>query len=71
MRQITLTLFRALDDCIDVLFVACVIDSPSNFAYYLGLSNFFFERGLLYFRVLYICLLLVCFVGSVKHSLSL
>ena len=32
--------------------IACVINSPSTFTYYLDLSNFILESGLSYFRVL-------------------
>ena len=32
----------------DVLFIACVINSPSTFTYYLDLSNFISEFGLSY-----------------------
>ena len=48
----------------DVPFIACVIDSPSTFTYYLDISNFILESGLSYFKVLTICLLLVYFVGA-------
>ena len=44
--------------------VACVINSPMTFTYYLDLSNFILESGLSYFRVLTICLLLVYFVSA-------
>ena len=47
-----------------VPFLACVINSPSTFTYYLDLSNFISESGLSYFRVLTICLLLVYFVSA-------
>ena len=49
----------------DVPFIACVINSPCTFNYYLALSNFILEPGLSYFRVLIICLLLVYFVSAV------
>ena len=42
----------------DVPFIACVINSPRTFTYYLNLPIFILESGLLYFRVLTICLLL-------------
>ena len=48
----------------DVPFVACVINLPSIFAYYLGLSNFLLESGQPYFRHLSVCLLFVCFVSA-------
>ena len=48
----------------DVPFIACVINSPHTFTYYLDLSNFISESGLLYFRVLTVCLLLVNFVSA-------
>ena len=38
--------------------------SPCTFTYYLDLSNFILESGLLYFRVLTICLQLVYFVSA-------
>ena len=50
-----------------VHFGACVINSPSSFAYYLDLFNFLLEPGLSYFRVLCICLLFVCFVGAAAY----
>ena len=37
-----LTLSRAPDDCIDVLFIAYVINLPCTFTHYLELSNFQF-----------------------------
>ena len=49
----------------DVPFIACVINSPSIFTYYLDLSNFILESGLSHFRVSTICLLLVYFVSVV------
>ena len=48
----------------DVPFIACVINSPCTFIYYLDLSDFISESGLLYFRVLTICLLLVYSVSA-------
>ena len=48
----------------DVPFIARVINSPSTSACYLDLSNFHLEPELLYFKVLSICLLLVCFVSA-------
>ena len=48
----------------DVPLIACVINSPNTFTYYLKLSNFILEFGLSYFRVLTICLLLVYFVSA-------
>ena len=43
----------------DVLFVACVTNAAITFAYYLDLSNFLWESGLSYFRVLSMSLLFV------------
>ena len=34
----------------DVPFIACVVNSPSTFTYYLDLSNFVSESGLSYFK---------------------
>ena len=48
----------------DSPFVACVFNLPITFDYYLDLSHFLLEYGLLYFRVLSLCLLLVCFVSA-------
>ena len=48
----------------DVPFIACVINLPCTFTYYLDLSNFILEYGLSCFRVLTICLLLVYFVSA-------
>ena len=36
----------------NVPFIACVIDSPNTFTYYLDLLNFILEPGLSYFVVL-------------------
>ena len=47
----------------DVAFIGPVINSPSSFTYYLDLSNFNLESGLLYFRVFTICLLFVSAAG--------
>ena len=49
----------------DVPSIACIINSPSTFTYYLDLLNFISEFGLSYYRVLTICLLLVYFVSAV------
>ena len=56
----------------NVTFIACVINSPSTFTYYLDLSNVILESGLSYFRVLTIYLLLVCFVSAAEcHRFNL
>ena len=54
----------------DVPFIACVINSLSTFTYYLDLLNVILEPGLLYFRVLIICLLLVYLVIAAECHCS-
>ena len=67
MRQTTLTLSGAPGDYI----VTRVLNSSSTFAYYLYLSNFLSESGLLYFRVLSVVLMFVCFVSAVGYYMIL